>query len=223
MDEFYTFVMNILDDQNIPRADNVKEVFKTLTSNRCWNFLDISSLESIVEEFSKEFEEQNRKLIKEYKEALTGFKTATKIVDYMSENEEKTNNFEDDSDDEEEAETLVSQKSKYDKKYRKELSVKLYGKHESKITLKSLEYIEKFWTSLCDEFDMPSLPKLLDSIVYGSIVITWLVRRIHAQKILNNIHRTLDFLKKEFILEISLESVCIYNEDSGVATAEVSA
>jgi len=143
---------------------------------------------------------------------------------WKTENKDKTNDLEGSSDDDEEdKETLASQKSKYDTKYRKKLSVKLYdGIGGSKITLKSLDYIEKFWNSLCDEFEMPSLPKLLDSIVCGSIVITWIVRRIHAQKILNNIRWALDFLKKEFILEINLERVCIYNENSGVATAEVS-
>ena len=219
MDDFHTFVINIFDASELPKVETVQDMFKILSEKKCWSFIDVSNLASIVEEFSEGFEDQNKKRIKQYKEELSGFKAATKIVNFMNSNRE---NEPDDGSDSEEYISIDSDKAKYDEKYRKKLSIKLNeGEGGTKITLRSLEYVEKLWKSLCEEFEMPSLPKLLDSIVSGSIIVTWIVRRIHAQKILHNIFHAAIFLKQELIVGIYLEGVCIYDDVSGIATAEV--
>ena len=219
MDDFHTFVINIFDASELPKVETVQDMFKILSEKKCWSFLDVSILESIVEEFSEGFEDQNKKLIKEYKEGLSGFKAATKIVNFMN---SKWEEEPDDGSDSEEYISIDSDKAKYDEKYRKKLSLKLNeGEGGTKISLQSLEYVEKLWASLCEEFNMPSLPKLLDSIVSGSIIVTWIVRRIHAQKILHNIFHAAVFLKRELVVGIYLEGVCIYDDVSGVATTEV--
>ena len=219
MEEFHTFIINIFDARELPRAETVKYMFKILSEKKCWNFIDVSNLESIVEEFSVGFKDQNKKLMKQYKEELSGFKAATKIVDFMN---LKRKEEPDDGSDGEEYISIDSNKEKYDEKYRKKLSIKLYdGKGGTKITLRSLEYVDKLWNSLCEEFEMPSLPKLLDSIMSGCIIVTWIIRRIHAQKILHNVFHAAVFLKQELIVRVYLEGVCIYDDESGVATTEV--
>lgn len=219
MSSFHSFIIHMFDADDLPRAETVQDMFDILTKKRCWDYLTIYNLESIVEEFSEKYVDQNKTMIKQYKEELAGFKTAIKIIEYMAGSKAKVDSEEED----EEYVSLSSEKEKYDNKYRKKLSLKLHeGQGGAKITFKSLEYVEKLWDSLCDEFEMPSLPKLLDSITYGSIIITWIVRRINAQKILSQIFYHVEFLKQEMVIEICLENVCIYNENSGISTAEVS-
>ena len=214
MSSFYQFVINLLDVEDLPKAESVKDIFEILTKRKYWKFTDVDYLESIVELFSEDLEDLNMKMIKEYKEDLAGFKIATKIADFV--NSDKQNG--------EEYISIMADVTKYDEKYRKKLAIQLdgsKGKLGVKISLKSLQYIEKLWNSLCDEFMMPSLPKLLDSIVAGSIIVTWLIRRVHARKILDRIGCTVEFLRNEFIVGVFLEDVCIYDEDSGVANVEV--
>ncbi len=219
MSSFHSFVIHMFDAEDLPRAETVQDMFDVLTKKRCWDYLTVYNLESIVEEFSEQYEDQNKKMIKQYKEELAGFKAAIKIIEYMA-----GSKAEEECEEDEEYVCLLSEKEKYDDKYRKKLSLKLHeGKRGgAKITFSSLQYVEKLWDSLCDEFEMPSLPKLLDSITYGSIIITWIVRRINAQKILSQIFYHVEFLKQEMVIEICLENVCIYNENSGTSTVEVS-
>ena len=216
MSDFRHFVIHLFDAGGIPTGCSVRDVFNILTEKRYWNFIDVTDLESIVGMFSGGFEDENMKLIKEYRKELAGFKIAIKMTDFIRENGVLSLSGS------EEYTSIMADTGKYDDQYRKKLSLKLDGgKGRTKIFSKSLQYIEKLWNSLCDEFDMPSLSKLLDSIVKGSIVITWLVRCVHARKILDKINSAVEFLMVEFIVQVSLESVCIYDEHCGVADLEV--
>lgn len=220
MSEFHQFLVDLLDAGDLPKAKSVKDIFDILTQKKYWGFTDVNYLESIVELFSDDYEAQNMKMIKEYKEDLAGFKIATKITDFIHSDKE---NKIDGMSESEEYTSIMADAAKYDEKYRKKLSFKLAeGKGLNvKISMKSLQYIEKLWDSLCDQFEMPSLPKVLDSIVAGSIIVTWLVRHVQARKILDKISCAVDFLKDEFIVGVFLEDVRIYDQDSGVVDIEV--
>ena len=162
MGDFHDFIRSLFETgDNIPKDYTVKQVFKELDKLKCWNFLDITGLESIVEMFDEDHEAQNMKLIKEYKEMLTGYKAVTKITDFILQHKSMEEAGQ-------EYRSIKEDTEKYDEKYRSKLSIKLFGGEAPvKLSMLSLEYIEKLWNSLCIEFHMPSLPRLLDSIVIG--------------------------------------------------------
>ncbi len=207
MDEFHQFSTSLF-GEDIPEADSVRGLFKILSARKCWDFFDLSNLESIVELFSGELEEVNMRIINSYKEKLAGYKTARKIVEYIKENSmEKTG---------EEYLSISEDKEKYNDQYRSKLSVKLVGsKNGINISLESLMYVEKLWNSICLEFRMPSLPKLLDSIVEGSILIHWLIHHILVWNILEKISDAGEFFDRECIASLCLEDVCIYDQETG--------
>ena len=218
MSDFRQHVIELFDAGNsIPSDGKIKDIFKALTEKKFWNFYDVSYLESIIKKFSQELEVENMALVSEYKKQLAGFRTATKIADYIKSNPEAQKLSE-------EYVSIKEEEGKYDERYRMKLSAKLKGKDKFgiKISLKSLEYVEKLWNSLCEEFDMPSLPKLLDSIVDGSIIIHWLILHTQARSILERIREAVGFFERNFIANIYLEKICIYDEESGVVHQKVS-
>ncbi len=176
--------------------------------------MDVSVLEDIVEQFSKEYEKENMKIIRKYQDELAGFKVATRITDYIKSDHRNGS---------EEYTSIAEESEKYNEQYRSKLSVKLLGdKAQIKISLQSLQYVEKLWISLCNEFKMPSLQKVLDSIVEGSVIIHWLISHEHARMILEGVKDAVDFFKRECISSVRLEEVCIYDSDSeGLAEEKV--
>ena len=213
MDNFHDYVVNLLKvGDTIPEAKTVREIFKSIGKQNYWDILDVSFLENIVKEFSKEYEEENMKIIRKYQDELAGYKVAINITDYFK------------SDQGNDSISIQEEKEKYDERYRSKLSVKLFGddKAQINISLQSLLYVEKLWKSLCYEFKMPSLPKVLDSIVEGSVIIHWLVSHEHARKILEKVRDAVDFFRREYISGVRLEEVCIYDSDGeGVAEKKV--
>ena len=198
-------------------ADSIDMIFKILTKNRCWNFLEISPLEELVKMFSKD--QNNIDLIKTYKERLAGYKATTKLKDFIEiNNEDDTEDITDPEDT-----SIEENKGKYDEKYRTKLSVKLFGKKKAnvKIEVESLRYIESLWDSLCREFTMPSLPHLLDKIIAGSIIIQWLIHHDLVRRILEGISNATEFFERQFIATLHLAEVCVYDEETGVVSQKV--
>ena len=214
MDDFHDFIESLFETgDNIPKDYTVKQVFKELDKLKYWNFLDVSTLERIVKRFDKDHKVQNMEMIKEYKKELAGFKAVTKIKDFIQH---------DKTDIEESGQEYKEDKEKYDEKYRSKLSIKLFGgKTPVKLDMQSLEYVEELWDSLCDEFHMPSLPRLLDSITIGSIIINWLIHHAHVMKVLERVWSTVHFFESRNIASVSIERVCIYDHDKGVAEQKV--
>lgn len=207
MDDIHQFSMTLLGEE-IPEASNVRSLFKCLSAKKFWNLFDLTNLESIVEQFSGDLEAENMKIINSYKEKLAGYKTARKIVEYIKENSmEKTS---------EEYRSITEEAGKYNEQYRSKLSVKLVGKPNSIIiSLESLKYVERLWDSICLEFRLPSLPKLLDSIVEGSILIHWLIHHMLVWNILERIADSEEFFQRECIASFCLEDVCVYDQEKG--------
>lgn len=222
MDDFHDTVSVLFDAGNsIREAKSVRKVFQLLSEKSYWNFLDVSDMESIVEEFGGELVEESSKLINEYKEKLKGFKTAFKVAEFMERDREK----EDEIVPGEEYTKLTEEQTKYDEVYRTKLSIKLAEKkHPSvKISLQSLLYVEKLWDSLCGDFNLPSLPHVLDDIIKGSIIIHWIVQHQVTWRILEEVGsaKATEFFEKEAITNVCLEGVCVYNQKSGVRAQKV--
>ena len=221
MDAFRDHILGVLDEGSIPKADSVQDIFRLLSKRSYWKFTDVSTLEQIVEGFGGDLEEENMSLINSYKEKLNGYNSATRIVDFV-----KTNVKSDTEEEEEDRKSYVSlqeSKEKYDDEFRTNLSIKLLGKKKQrrKIHMESLKYVEKLWDSLCMEFDLPSLPHVLDDIVAGCVVVCWIVQHKLTWKILQELEEHTGFFERETISLVCLEGVCIYNQKYGVREKKV--
>lgn len=220
--DFHHYIMDIFSaGDSLQEADDVHKIFKLLTEKSYWNFLDVSNLERIVEEYGGDLEEESLQLINEYKEKLKGFKAAIKIAEFMeghrrNEDENGTGEYT----------SLREEQGKYDVQYRTKLSVKLCAENKQpsiKISLQSLLYVEKLWDSLCLDFNLPSLPHVLDDIIMGSIIIHWIVEHQVTWRILERVSsaKAAEFFEREAITIVCLEGVCIYNQKTGVRVQKV--
>lgn len=218
MSDFYIHVVSIFEPEDISRVISdecdIDHIFNALTKHRLWGFGDISQLKSIAKRFI-EVDGSLRQIFSDYNFKLNGYKATTKIIERIRSDEMKER---DDFDDSDEYESVVSNASKYNKKYRHDLSVKLFSSDDGNVRLamKSLEYIETIWNELCDEFEM-SLPPVLDKIVEGCIEITWLVPSALALKVLGKMHEAIEFFQRKFISNILLEGIVVYSASYGVA------
>lgn len=223
MEAFREYVQDIFYiGDSLSEADDVKKIFRILTEKKIWKFNDVTELEMIVEMFSADMETENMELINAYQASLNGYKAAAKIKDFIA--PDKENDDENDKETEEQTYSSVSESEKsHDVKYRTELSVKLLGNKTAsvKISLESLKYIEKVWNSISVEFNLPSLPHILDKIVEGCVVVHWIVHHDIVRKLLEGITDAMEFFERECIGNLHLEKVCVYDQEAGVANHKV--
>ena len=132
---------------------SIKGILDAISHNCLWNYLDYHSIEEIAKEFAGD-DIELRGWISDYKSELTGFRATIKIVDYIN-----AHNYTESAD---ASMSLWEDKSRYD--YSK-LSIKLM----SRVTEKSLDYIDQLWISFAEEFVLPSLASLLDSITGAQV------------------------------------------------------
>ena len=216
MTDFQEYILDLFDaGDSIQGANGVREVFRVLTEKKYWNFMDVSNLESIVEECGGEVKKECLNMIDQYKEELKGFKAAIKIAEFIEDNKSSESG---------QYASLKEDKDRYDVKYRTKLSIQLAGDKNqisTKISLESLFYVEKLWDSLCLDFNLPSLPHVLDDIVNGSIIIHWIIQHKLTWKILEQIGGSVKFFEREVITNVCLEGVCVYNQKKGIRTQKV--
>ena len=86
-------------------------------------------------------------------------------------------------------------------------------KLKSRVTEKSLDYIDQFWRSIADHFLLPSLSALLDSIREGCVEVTWLVPTLSALQIQANIQDSTQFLEKLQVIRVIMEGEILYDEE----------
>ena len=225
MDDFYWHIVDIFKPEDvgklIPDASVMKDVdtvFKVLSDQNFWGFEDVSQLKSLVDRFIKGVDRAHLlEMIRDYKYNLNGYRANTKIIDRV-----QADGIEENEEDDE-YESIVTNPTKYNKKYRKTLSAKLFkstGGDNVLLTMKSLEYVQEVWNDMCDEFDIP-LTAVLDKIKGGCIQVTWLIPPQSATKVLDHITNAATFLQSRFISNLLLEDIVIYSESVGVASQEV--
>ena len=73
-----------------------------------------------------------------------------------------------------------------------------------KVTAISLKYVQDLWERFAEEFDVPFLTAVIDSILSGSLVITWLVPPDVAQKIVASAHKSTSFFQEHHIVSITI-------------------
>jgi hypothetical protein len=202
MKSFHLYMVNLFPPGDI-FADpvTVTDIFEAVSCHCLWDYSYCTPIEKIIDEFGGD-DLDLRGLIKSYKSELAGFKATTRIVDYI-----KMCGEEEDIADSEQS--LRDDMARYDRRYCRKLTVKL----RSRVTEKSLDYIDQFWQSIADHFFLPSLPVLLDSIQEGCVEVTWLVPTLWALQIQANIQDSAVFLKEHEVMQVVMDDEILHDEE----------
>ena len=163
MEDFHQFVSALFEaGSSIPESGGITGIFRALTLKKYWDYLDVSNLEGIIEEFSGILRDENVTMIKQYKQRLSMYKTTTTIADIIRSNDESSS--------EEVRSKLANSNEGYDQKYQAKLSVTLASNRGFNSDM-SILCLEELWNSICLEFSVPPLSQPLDSIE-GNVHIT---------------------------------------------------
>ena len=187
---------------NIPDVGNLSKIFESVTSAKLWRYDHYSPLEELAESFLPD-DDPARALMTKYITQLSAFYATTRIIDFIKISED---------DDLEEDDQPFSPK-KYNRKYRK-LTVKL--KLQKNISELTLDFVHELWKALQKEFYLPSLTAVIDKIIEGSLVITWLVLPHVVEKIKSKLSKSLHFLQHHSIVSIELYGdleLTLYDEE----------
>ena len=204
MSDAHQFLMTSFQGCCIPEAPDLTKLFNTITQAKLWSYDHYVPLQELAEQFLPN-DEQIRKHISDYRIHLSGFFATTKIIDFI--NLSELEELEDDSE-----EPFAPEK--YKKHYRK-LKVKLKVKNITELTL---GYMNTLWQSFADEFGLPSLTAVIDKIIDGSLVISWLILPHIADKIRASSFKALGFYQRHSIVEVCIDDQFLYDEKWIVST-----
>lgn len=179
----------------IPQSSKVVEIFEAVTANELWSYWHYTPVEKIVAEYAPNDDEM-KSLLDKYKKELSGYKAMTKIADVIK--LYKIDEFADPS-----RRLTVA----HDPAYLQRLSLKL----KTRVTDKSLEYVDELWVSLAEYFLLPSLSVLLENIRSGCIEVSWLIPPLFASQIIGNLHENSAFLESKGIVKVLLDGNCFYD------------
>ena len=188
----------------VSRTSRVGDLFVFITHKGLWSYMDPEPLNHIANAYGGTDPELKIE-VQRYTQDLTGFKAATKLVDYLSDLSPSSSESEDE-------ESPVSPSTKGDVHFRRKLTVKL----NIPISEQTLLYIDELWSSLAELFVIPPLSAILDKIVYGSLYITWLVPNFLVPQLMekaNQSEATILFQEKKVEM-IYLDGNCIFKEES---------
>ena len=198
---FRVFVGNVvpgLSLQHIPSSASVSDIFEFITDNRLWSYGHYHPVKSLAEEYLSDCPETVQ-LIVNYKRELAAFNATTNLVDYIAKCEDR---------EADPAVPLDPNPIKYDREYYRKLSLKL----KTRVTGQTLEYVDKIWRDIAEFFMLPSLSALLDSVVAGSLVITWCIPLHFAMKIIEKVTgaEAEEFFRRNNIMEVKLDEEVVY-------------
>jgi hypothetical protein len=82
----------------------------------------------------------------------------------------------------------------------------------------TLSYVDELWRSLAEEFDLPCLTAVIQSIVKGSLHITWYVPPHIAKKIIEKTTtaKATPFFQKHRIALLQIDDYVIYDEKKDI-------
>ena len=186
---------------NVPRTDFI-EIFKVVRITNRWNYVNYGPLENFV----KRFLPSRKELVIEYKKAFSGFCTTTKLIDYI---QIHSANLPDAEDDESTDDINKLPLTAYKQKDFRRLKTKL--KVERKISELSLKYVQDFWIEFAEEFDLPFLTAVIDSILEGCLEIVWLLLPHVAAIIAKSAHKSAPFFRRNHIFYVSIDDHPLYD------------
>ena len=196
-------------DDFLTDSPDIVKMFDRVTVTRLWDYQHYGPLEKIIRHFLPNCNSV-RDAMSNYKGYLSGFFATTKIIDYIKhlQPQKHQDSVEDGS-----AATM----EKYTAVHYQKLKVKL--KLNRKLSEVSLSYISELWNAFVEEFDLPSLTAVIDQLIEGSLMITWLVSTRDAEKIASNAAKAVLFFRKHQIVIVTINDRTIHDEDVMVGSA----
>ena len=201
----------------IRKPSDLTELFNIVTEAKLWRYDHYGPLEELAEAFLPDDEDPARKLVNKYKDQLSGFFVATKIVDFidLSELDDPDDDSSDDSNDE--SQQSLSRKE-YKKLYR-ELKVTLKLDRTINFSSITMSYIDTLWKALIKKFNLPPLTAIIKKIVGGSLIISWLVPPQVSSVIAVSYSKALGFYQQHNIVQVQLDGHTLYDEEWIVSCA----
>ena len=200
------FLVNFLQcEECLPRRiSSLDDMFTAITMNGLWSYQHYSPLERLTDHFLPE-EPQIKGFMRDYKSQLAGFFLTTKLVDFIEYKQLQARES-----------GHGSQKQSALKKYTTEhyRKIKIRLEMSRRLSELSLEYVNKLWCSLAEEYDLPSLTAIIDKIVDGSLEITWLLPPHMAVMI----KPRAKFFRRYQIIQVFIEDMIIYDEKEMVGS-----
>lgn len=190
------------EEDYIPCSSEISEIFDALTSKKLWTYQHYSPLEKVVDRFLPS-DTKIKGLIRVYKGHLSGYFVTKRLIDFIK----GANLPLADSHN-----TFSLDKYCTQKHYRGLKAVlQIDGRRISEL---SLMYVSKLWERFAEEFDLPLLTAVIDKIVEGSLVITWLVLPYLVDKILtgSKTPKSVKFFRQHHIQLLTSEGFKIYDE-----------
>ena len=181
----------------------IAALFRFFETKKLWDFENYDLVTQVIELIEdEECKAAMRDSLAAYVKELNGYniaqELATRLPYYLDE------------------EYPECQEEEYDSWFCTELRKKLDC--YVRITNESLQFVSELWTGIRDRYDIPSLTALLYSIVYGSLVVTWLIQPSWACCILREVLTSAAFFQEHLIVKVVLDGQCIYNEENGGIT-----
>jgi hypothetical protein len=211
--EVYSFLVHCFSrDDWIQNPLSFDQLFNALSVTKLWHYDHYSPLEQIVKKFLPN-DTAIKRLMIEYKSHLTGFYTTTKIADFM---EVHSSEFEDIDQVQDPQEALPIDTYTF-KDYRR-LKVTL-NLGQRKISALTLSYVDELWRSLAEEFDLPCLTAVVDSIVKGSLQVSWLILPYIAEMIESASAMDSINFDHHGIFRVELDNIIVFEGEEMVSLA----
>ena len=186
-EDVYAVLIEMFDCGDFLPKTNLEEMFTAMTSQRLWDYTHHSPVEKLLYRF---YLHDHLSLMDEYKQHLSGFCTATKLIDYISFTNIKGTESELD------LKTLTS--ANYHT-----LMVKLQLEDRMIDTL-TLNYVQDLWKQFAKEFNIPYLTVVIGKILSGSLHIIWLITSEVANKIVTAARTSSFFQKHPNIIYVAI-------------------
>ena len=211
VDDVHQFLVSFFQSNcRIPEVPDLTKMFNFLSETKLWNYNSYGALKKMVEEFIPNDGSVNQSMT-DYQEKLPSYCATIKIVDFVDPLEDENSEEDIDSEDKSDEDTqLTFSPRQYKPKFRK---LKLRLKLEKKLTEITLAHVNTLWVSLSEEFDLPPLTTVLDKIIAGSIIITWLILPSIAEKIRRSASKALKFYQHHDIVEVDIDDEPLYNKE----------
>ena len=140
----------------IPEAPDLTKLFNIVTETKLWRYDHYGPLAELAEAFLPDNMDPARKLVRKYKDQLSGFFFTTKIVDFIDLSDFDDSEDDSDADSECEVDSQQSLSPKESKKLFRKLKVKLRIGRTTKFSDMTMSYIETLWTALIERIQRPS-------------------------------------------------------------------
>ena len=179
-------------DDCIPKSSDLTEIFNAISVARLWHYDHYGPLKRLAESFLPE-DNPARKRITDYRSQLSGFYTTTKIIDFI-----------DLSDSEDHPQQDFSPE-KYKPYY-----------HKLTLTLKldrKIKYVDTLWKALIEEFNLPPLTVVIDKIVKGSLIVSWLIPQEVSTVILDSYSKAIRFYEQQTIIQVKIDDKVLYDQN----------